>query len=384
VIKVRAPWILCLLFLGAVGCTSDASDKSDSQATLAAVVIRSGQVAVVNDGVATEPQISVSADGLEIAVAETSVSVRGIALTDDQGTSVLAPGQTLEVAAEGFQPDSQVEMWVFSTPRLIATFRVETSGRVEGSVEIPNDLESGNHQLQFRGPSSQGAQLVVAISVSIQDGSADAPAEGSTEPTANNDSSGQNAGTTGGVKPAVPGETGQDAATERAAEERRAAERAAQERQAADRAAAEQARQAAERAAQERQAAERAAAERAVVERAEADRRAAARQAAEAEAARRAAADAESEVLVAARTHAEAVTQQEAARVAASSESTCRRNALSPTAANICPGRGRRAGEEYYEQNIGTNIARFEYEFMARDYNAVYERYLRQYLAEIG
>jgi hypothetical protein len=213
-----------------VGCTSEAFDQSDSQETPAAVVIRSGQVAVMTDGVATEPKVSVSADGLEIAIASSSLSVRGMALTDDQGTSVLALGQTLEVAAEGFQPDSQVEMWVFSTPQLIATLRVDTSGRVEGSVEIPDYLQSGDHQQQFRVASTQGPQLVLAINVLIQDGSVGTLAGGSTDPTANNASPSQNARPTGGVGPGSPSEIGQDAATVRAAQERQAAERAAADR----------------------------------------------------------------------------------------------------------------------------------------------------------
>lgn len=393
-------------------CAAGTGDVAGSESELvpAAVVVRTGSVAAFVEDASLVASAELTGNQISIEVDGASITVVGVASASPDAPSQVVVGEPLTLNASGLQPESLAEVWLFSTPTFLGSFPVDQGGVLSASFAIDDAVELGQHQLQIRSVSQHGRKVVVALNVSVRTESTsglqagtDLAPSGDSEATSNPDASlessasdaldhsdteGQQRERAGEQSPSPEvGQANSSLSTDRARAADEAAARERADREAAERRAAERAEEelkAAERAEAERIAAEQAAAERVAAERAEADRRAAVRQAAEADAARRAASDAESEVVAAARTHAEAITQQQAAAVAASSESYCRSRARSSSAAQICPGRGRRAGEEHYEETIGPNTARFEYEFMARDYNAVYERLLRQYLADVG
>lgn len=381
--------LIVAITLSACSAATDDVVQPESDLVPAAVVIRSGSVAAFVENVSLVASAEFAGNQILVEVDGANIGIVGVAAASHDAPSQVFVGQALKLSATDLEPNSLTEAWLFSTPTLLGVFSVDGEGVLSASLVIGDAVEVGQHQLQIRSVSRQGRKVVVALNVSLQaeatpagqdtdSGLSEGSQQATRDATAPQASADRERADTSPVEgrqreqtveqgpSANVGrvETGPRPDQQRAREEAAARERAEEERQAAER--AETARVEAERAAAERE---------------EAERRAAARQAAEEEAARRAAADAESEVLAAARTHAEAVTQQEAGRVAARRESQCRSTPYSPVS---CPGSGRRAGEAHYAENIGPNLARFEYEFMARDYNAVYERYLREYLAAAG
>ena len=350
---------------------------SESELVPAAVVIRTGSVAAFVEDASLVASAELTGNQISVEVDDASITVVGVASASPDTPSQVVVGEPLTLNASGLQPGSLAEVWLLSTPTFLGSFPVDQGGVLFASLAIDDAVELGQHQLQIRSVSQHGRKVVVALNVSVQVESTPA-----SKPAADGGSSADSQRTAESTAPHEPSEQEAARTSDQERVEQEAAARERAEREAAERRAAERAE--AERVAAERAEAERVAAERAAAERAEADRRAAARQAAEADAARRAAADAESEVLAAARAHAEVVTRQEADAEAGRVRRACESRALSPTVRATCGARGRQAGEVYYEEAIGPNTSRFEYEFMARDYNAVYERLLRQYLADIG
>lgn len=332
--------------------------------------------------------------GVGIETAGLTIAVTGFSGEND-GRLTISRGLAIEIQASGLQAGSSAEVWAFSTPRLLGTIEADGRGLADGEISLPEDFEVGQHQLQLRGFYGDGASLVVALNVVVDETPGPAPRQ-SQDNSAQQDTPPNNApARTESPESSVDSESpSPNIAQNQAEQARQTAERAAAERAAAERAAAERAEEerqaAAERAEQKRQAAEahaeeaRQAAERAEAERAEQERQAVVRASAESDAAARAASAAEAEVLGAARAAAEAAVRSSADRAAAKSESYCRSRARSQIAAGICPSRGRDAGEAYYSENIGPVTAAYEYDYMARDYNAVYDRYYRQFLSEAG
>ena len=67
----------------------------------------------------------------------------------------------------GFQPGSTVEIWVFSTPRLLGTAVVKADGTFSTSVLVPGDLTVGQHTLQAEGLNAAGQPRAVSAGVTV-------------------------------------------------------------------------------------------------------------------------------------------------------------------------------------------------------------------------
>ena len=62
-------------------------------------------------------------------------------------------GLYARVKATGFLAGSLAEVWMFSTPRLLAHLQVSANGDAAGYVQIPEDAEIGDHHIEMRGKS---------------------------------------------------------------------------------------------------------------------------------------------------------------------------------------------------------------------------------------
>lgn len=371
--------------VGLLAVSACSANSGSNEASVAPLVVRSGSAMVMVGGGEAEALVQQIDGGVGIEAAGLTLAVTGFSGEND-GRFVITREQAIEFQASGLQAGSTAEVWAFSTPRLLGTIEADGRGRAEGAISLPEEFEVGQHQLQLRGFYGDGASLVVALNVVVDETPGSAPQQ-SQDNSAQQDTPPDNA-------PART-ESPESSANSESPSPNTAQNQAEQARQAAERAAAERAEEerqaAAERAEQERQAAEaraeekRQAAERAAAERAEQERQAAERAAAEAQAAQRAESAAREEVLAAARIAAEEVAQQEANIWAADAEQYCRDRAMDIRVANsMCPGRGQRAGEEHYATMIGPITAAVEAEYMALYYFNLYDRYYRQFLSEAG
>jgi len=64
-------------------------------------------------------------------------------------TTPTAPGETLTVTVAGFTPNTDVEVYMHSTPVLLGTFRSNAAGVVTATVTIPANAPAGSHTIVF-------------------------------------------------------------------------------------------------------------------------------------------------------------------------------------------------------------------------------------------
>ena len=79
----------------------------------------------------------------------------------------LATGDQARVALEGVEPLSEVEVVIYSTPRLLGLVTADEFGRVLASLPLPRDLEVGMHTIVLSGRSADGIAIRVEFPVYV-------------------------------------------------------------------------------------------------------------------------------------------------------------------------------------------------------------------------
>jgi len=76
-------------------------------------------------------------------------------------------GSSMQTQGSGFLPDSPVSVYIFSTPILLGTFTVDSTGKFNGSLPIPAGLDLGQHHIQVNGysPDSQVRSATLPITI---------------------------------------------------------------------------------------------------------------------------------------------------------------------------------------------------------------------------
>lgn len=88
-------------------------------------------------------------------------------------TMILAPSQTTTVSGEGFQPDTRVDVWLFSEPSLLGSVAVSGDGTFSGEFSInPGFVAPGAHTLQLQGVGTDGFIKAANLGVLVQDSQA--------------------------------------------------------------------------------------------------------------------------------------------------------------------------------------------------------------------
>jgi len=71
------------------------------------------------------------------------------------GGITVVPGGLLAIRAFGFRPNETGEVAIFSTPRKLASFSADAMGMILGQVNVPTDLEVGDHTFVLATPSTR-------------------------------------------------------------------------------------------------------------------------------------------------------------------------------------------------------------------------------------
>ena len=89
--------------------------------------------------------VTVAADGVMTIMAGKSVTVRGV----------------------GFKPSSTVEIWIFSTPKLLGTATAGTDGVLNTTFTFPTNIGDGVHTLQVDGTNAAGVEKGIAYGLKV-------------------------------------------------------------------------------------------------------------------------------------------------------------------------------------------------------------------------
>lgn len=116
-----------------------------------AVIVRENNRLVITAGPLVVRIWAVAADGSRLSL-------------DTDGRLRVNEGDSVTVNASGFTSDSMAEVRLYSTPILLGRTNIDGEGELVGSYEIPQGVESGNHNVVLVGERN-GEDVVMSLSV---------------------------------------------------------------------------------------------------------------------------------------------------------------------------------------------------------------------------
>jgi hypothetical protein len=116
---------------------------------------------------------SISRKGLEFLAAGWQVNLgaltglgESVDIADD-GSLRVQRDHDFVASGSGFAPNSQVDVYVYSSPIKLGTLQTDAAGEFTGNFPVPKQLEDGQHTLQVMGYSPTGAIQEGEIPVTI-------------------------------------------------------------------------------------------------------------------------------------------------------------------------------------------------------------------------
>jgi outer membrane protein OmpA-like peptidoglycan-associated protein len=103
-------------------------------------------------------------DGFTMELEGRGSNGQPLGLTSDAALR-LERGSTAQVKGTGFAPNSDVQVYLYSTTRFLGTIRTNASGAFDGSVPVPADVELGRHTLQANALGSDNNVRSLSIGV---------------------------------------------------------------------------------------------------------------------------------------------------------------------------------------------------------------------------
>ena len=143
--------------------SSSSSSNVNSSTTTTAVP--SGEVRASVGGVEVEAKTTVGKNAVSVSVGEVKAEISNKGATDNSTNTdtqqglVLSSGESADVSIDGLQPNSEVEVVIYSTPRNLGSLEVNEFGELVASIEIPSNMESGSHTLVLKGLDKFGKQI---------------------------------------------------------------------------------------------------------------------------------------------------------------------------------------------------------------------------------
>lgn len=109
-----------------------------------------------------------TSDGLIFEVSALEIASSASTLTAD-GSLVIKPGAKFQITGSGFAPNTEVFIWLFSTPKLLSNVEVTKEGTIKADVALKLGLPPGKHTLQVSGVHPDGTTRAVMLDVVIPD-----------------------------------------------------------------------------------------------------------------------------------------------------------------------------------------------------------------------
>jgi len=113
-------------------------------------------------------QLVFTASGFTVTLAGVNADGTIIPLSAD-GTLEVRRGDMFRLDAQGFAPNSTVNIWMFSKPILMGTIEVGSDGLVKSTLKVPKSVEDGLHHLVMVGvdKAKKEAKFEVGMNVGV-------------------------------------------------------------------------------------------------------------------------------------------------------------------------------------------------------------------------
>ena len=135
--------------------------------------VDAGQTAVQVDGVKTDAvvtrdnnQMVVNAGSVNATLSGADSNGKTLPL-DTDGTVHLSAGDVIKVSVGGFEPESVVEVWLFSTPTQLGSAVVEADGTMSGSYKLPFGIKSGSHRVVVTAKLPNGKSTTFTLGILV-------------------------------------------------------------------------------------------------------------------------------------------------------------------------------------------------------------------------
>lgn len=132
-----------------------------------------GEAGATVDGEEVETSVERSDNALVVSAADVTATIYGttadgerIAL-DADGNLQLETGDSVVVEASGYEPGSEVEIWLRSTPVQLGVRTVDATGAVSGRFAVPSSVEKGDHRVILSGVTAEGSDSVIGVGLRI-------------------------------------------------------------------------------------------------------------------------------------------------------------------------------------------------------------------------
>lgn len=155
--------------------TTTVPESSTTVAPLAPAVqaVAPGEAAVTIGGEAASVAIKRENNQVTLAVGDMSATFGSVnkngdvAALDADGNVRLNSGDVVRVALAGFQANSEVEVWLFSTPHLMGKAKVGADGVVVGNFNVPKNVPAGSHRIALVATTADGKPVTLAVGVKV-------------------------------------------------------------------------------------------------------------------------------------------------------------------------------------------------------------------------
>jgi hypothetical protein len=132
-----------------------------------------GDGVLVIDG--TETTVSVTRANNRVTVGASGVSMSFSGIAQDgtiiplgsDGNLRITGGDSVSVEGTGFAANEDVEVWMFSTPQLLATVKADSNGKVVKNIKLSSALQEGDHRFVVDGKSANGRDALVVLGVIV-------------------------------------------------------------------------------------------------------------------------------------------------------------------------------------------------------------------------
>ena len=159
---------------GSGGSSSESSSNSSAvNRSTTTTAVPNGEARASVGGVEVDVETKVEENAVTVGIGEVTAKI-SIAGTSDDSTSpevqqglVLSPGDSVDISVDGLQPNSEVEVAIYSIQRKLGSLRVNEFGQLVASIEIPSNMESGSHTLVLRGLDQFGKQIELKFGLVI-------------------------------------------------------------------------------------------------------------------------------------------------------------------------------------------------------------------------
>jgi hypothetical protein len=111
-------------------------------------------------------QLVFTASGFTVTLAGVNADGTIIPLSTE-GLLEVERGDMFRLDAQGFAPNSKVEIWMFSKTFLLGTFEVGADGLVKSTLKVPKSVENGLHHLVMVGIDRSKAEAKFEVGMNV-------------------------------------------------------------------------------------------------------------------------------------------------------------------------------------------------------------------------